>query len=87
MNNSTHDKNKLSSQSKKVWNPSMPLNITQLDEYFAQLGLGSAVIAGISAGFLLFAFEYGVGYLVKKFVPGAADPEEQEGKATEKSEV
>ena len=36
----------------------MPLNITQLDEYFAQLGLGSAVIAGISAGFLLFAFEY-----------------------------
>ena len=65
----------------------MPLNITQLDEYFAQLGLGSAVIAGISAGFLLFAFEYGIGYLVKKFVPGAADPEEQEGKVTEKSEV
>ena len=56
----------------------MPYNITDIEALIERFGYGSAVVAGIAAGFLLFAFEYGVGYLVKKYVPGAADPQEGE---------
>lgn len=65
----------------------MSFNITTLEEKVSQWGLGSAVVAGIVVGFLMFAFEYGVGYLVKKYVPGAADPPEEEVKSTEKEVV
>lgn len=56
----------------------MGYNITELENLVSRFGYGSAVLAGFVVALLFFSFEQGVGYLVKKYVPGAMDANEDE---------
>ena len=64
----------------------MPFNVTEIEDLIRTWGYGSAVVAGIAVAFIIFSFEQGVGYLVRKYVPGAADPVEED-KTKEKDVV